>query len=109
MEKNYRVHPGTIMKTVLLSLGKSQNWLAFEMNMNKTVISNILHGKRTVTNKIAVSFEKATGYPARNLLNAQMEYDLFYSMNKNSSVGQTYNLNANFDESNNDDKLLLAI
>lgn len=109
MEKNYRVHPGVVMKSILLSLNKNQQWLSNEMNMNKTVISNILHGRRNITNKIAISFEKATGYPAENLLKAQIEYDLFYSTNKNKSIEKTYIVNANYELSSDNDKLLLAI
>ena len=106
MEKNYRVHPGMVMKSILISLGKNQNWLAKEMGMNKTVISNILNGKRTITKNIALSFEKATGYPADKLLKAKVDYDLFYNIN-NNSVEKAYNVKANFEVL--DKNLLIAI
>lgn len=77
MEKDYCVHPGSIMRTVLMSINKSQKWLAKEMNVNKTVISSILAGKRSVTTLIAAAFEKATGYPADSLLYQQKKYELF--------------------------------
>ena len=109
MNKNYRVHPGIIMKSILMSLNKNQKWLAENMNMNKTIISNILNGRRKVTKNIAVSFEKATGYPAINLINAQAEYDLYYLANKNSIVENTYDVNANYDLSNNNNSYLLAV
>jgi len=110
MEKNYRVHPGAVMKSILLSLGKNQKWLAAEMGMNKTVISNIINGKRKVTKNIAISFEKATGYPAANLISAQTEYDLFYSVSKNSSIEKSYTVNAKYDLSySNNSSYLLAI
>ena len=107
MNKNYRVHPGIVMKSILLSLDKNQKWLANEMNMNKTVISNILNGKRKVTKKIATAFEKATNYPAENLLKAQLDYDMYYSSNMNKSIEKTYSVNAKFDTSSSN--LLLAI
>lgn len=109
MERNYRVHPGAVMKSILLSIDKNQNWLAGKMGMNKTVISNILNGKRKVSKNIAVAFEKATGYPAINLISAQTEYDLFYSTNNNSSVEKTYPVKARYDLSNNNNNYLLAI
>ena len=107
MEKNYRVHPGVVMKSILLSLDKNQKWLAAEMNMNKTVISNILNGKRKVTKNIAISFEKATGYPAVNLINAQTEYDLYYSINNNSRVEKSYEVKAKYEVGNTN--IVLAI
>lgn len=108
MNKNYRVHPGIVMKSILLSINKNQKWLATEMNMNKTVISNILNGKRKVTKNIAISFEKATGYPAENLLKAQMEYDLFYSKSNTKSMEKVYKVNAKY-ETSNIESLLLAV
>ena len=107
MERNYRVHPSIVMKNILMSIDKNQKWLAAEMHMNKTVISNILNGKRKITKNIATSFEKATGYPAENLLKAQIDYDLFYSTTRNKSVEKPYNVNAKYDTSNSN--LLLAI
>ena len=106
MEKNYRVHPGTVMKSILISLGKNQNWLAKEMGMNKTVVSNILNGKRNITKTIAISFEKATGYPADKLLKAKVDYDLFYNIN-NNSVEKAYSFNADYEVPNKN--ILIAI
>lgn len=58
-------------------MGKNQKWLSSEMNMSKTIISELINQKRNVTPRIALLFEKATGYPAIKLLNIQAEYDLF--------------------------------
>lgn len=77
MEKDYCVHPGNIMRAVLMSINKPQKWLAKEMNVNKTVISSLLAGKRDVTTVIAAAFERATGYPAESLLHQQTKYELF--------------------------------
>ena len=107
MEKNYRVHPSVIMKSILMSIDKNQKWLANEMNMNKTVISNILNGKRKITKNIATAFEKATGYPAENLLKAQLEYEMYYSTIENKSIEKTYSVNGKYDVNNSN--ILLAI
>ena len=77
MEKDYCVHPGNIMRAVLMSINKSQKWLAKEMNVNKTIISNLFAGKRGVTTMVAAAFERATGYPAESLLMQQTKYELF--------------------------------
>lgn len=77
MEKDYCVHPGNIMRAVLMSINKSQKWLAKEMNVNKTVVSSLLAGKKDVTTMVAAAFERATGYPAESLLHQQKKYELF--------------------------------
>ena len=77
MEQNYAVHPGLTIKYLLISYGKNQKWLSSKMNMSMTVISEIINQKRNVTPRIALLFEKATGYPAIKLLYIQAEYDLF--------------------------------
>ena len=82
---NYVVHPGIVMKYVLMSAGKKQKWLAEEMRMSKVIISELFHGKRNVTPQIAIAFEKAIGYPAENLVRLQADYDLFIERQKNAS------------------------
>lgn len=77
MEKDYCVHPGKIMKAVLMSINKTQKWLAQEMNINKTVVCDLLAGKRSVSTSVALAFERATGYPAESLLLQQKKYELF--------------------------------
>ena len=39
MEKDYCVHPGNIMRAVLMSINKSQKWLAKEMGRDPATIS----------------------------------------------------------------------
>lgn len=107
LNKNYRVHPGSIMKSILMSIGETQAWLAKKLNMDKTVISKILNGKRSVSKNTALLFEKATGYPAERLLNAQVEYDLFYANNKISGEEESYEYKKDFTVFNNNS--LLAV
>lgn len=77
MEKDYCVHPGRIMKAILMSINKTQKWLAEEMSVNKTVVCDLLAGKRSVSTNVALAFERATGYPAESLLLQQKKYELF--------------------------------
>ena len=79
---NYAVHPGSLMKMLLMSSGKKQKWLSNEMGVSKVVVSELIHGKRSVTPQIAIAFEKAIGYPAENLVRLQGEYDLFIEKQK---------------------------
>lgn len=87
MDKNYCVHPGAMMKSILTSMGKSQIWLATEMGMNKTIICDLFRGKRNVTANIAREFERATGFPAELLLQQQNKYDLFEIDNSREKRG----------------------
>ena len=77
MEKNYCVHPGAFIKAILMSINKTQKWLANEMAVNKIIVSDLIRGKRNVTPNLAKSFEKATGFSAEALLQQQNKYDLF--------------------------------
>ena len=79
---NYAVHPGSLIKMLLMSSGKKQKWLSNEMGVSKVVISEIIHGKRSITPQLAIAFEKAIGYPAEKLVRLQGEYDLFMERQK---------------------------
>lgn len=94
MKKDYAVHPGTTMKYILMSMGKTQKWLSECMNMSKVVISELINQKRNITPAIALAFERATGYPADRLLKAQAEYDLYQERIKEAQhLTQIYNSN----------------
>ena len=77
MQKDYAVHPGKTIKYILTSMGKSQKWLSEQTRINKTIINELINGKRDVTPEIAEAFEKATSFPADTLINIQTEYNLF--------------------------------
>lgn len=79
---NYAVHPGSLIKMLLMSSGKKQKWLSNEMGVSKVVVSELIHGKRSVTPQIAIAIEKAIGYSAENLVRLQGEYDLFIEKQK---------------------------
>ena len=85
MGMNYCVHPGIMIKSILMSTGKTQTWLADKMDVKKEVISELINGKRAITPKIAYEFEKITGYKAKYLLAQQNEYDLFMSQKEDKS------------------------
>ena len=76
MDKNYAVHPGTIIKFILMSMNKTQKWLSDEIGMSKVIVSELINQKRNVSPAIALAIEDATSYPAIKLLKAQAEYDL---------------------------------
>ena len=95
MEPNYCVHPGTIIKSILMSIDKTQQWLADEMGVKKTIISDLVRGKRNVTANLAKEIEKATGYKAKYLLAQQNEYDLFVLRQEEEKRAESIKYSAN--------------
>lgn len=74
-ELNYAVHPGEILKEYLQDSGMSQLDLANKVGINKTIINEIINGKRPITMKTAIKLEKAFSFEARFWGNLQMIYD----------------------------------
>lgn len=100
---NYVVHPGSLIKMLLMSSGKKQKWLSNEMGVSKVVVSELIHGKRSITPQMALAIEKAIGYPAENLVRLQGEYDLFMEKQKHTSLGvENYVSKWSFDENDSD-------
>ncbi len=72
---NYAVHPGEILKEYLDDSGMTQVKLAKKIGINKTIINEIIHGKRPITMKTAIKLEKAFSFDAQFWGNLQMIYD----------------------------------
>ena len=71
------VHPGEVLKEEFLSpLNLSAYRLAKEINVPETRISEIIHGKRSVTADTAIRFSKFFETSAEFWLNLQNLYDL---------------------------------
>ena len=105
---DYTVHPGSLIKMLLMSSGKKQKWLAEKMGVSKVVISELIHGKRSVTPQIAIAFEKAIGYPAENLVRLQGEYDVYMEKQKhNIAISEKYVSMWSINELNNDSTSLV--
>lgn len=69
-------HPGTILKNELDSRGISQKEFAQSIDMQVTMLNEIIKGKRTLTADVAVVLEKALDIPADFWVNLQAQYDL---------------------------------
>lgn len=72
---NFALHPGVILKDYLKSLKMTQRELSVKTELNKTIINEIVAGKRNITTNIALKFESIFGLPARFWSNLQLEYD----------------------------------
>ncbi len=69
-------HPGELLKDEIEYRGVSQKRLAADMGVPYTVLNDIIRGKRAVNTKFALLCERATGIPARMLLQLQADYDM---------------------------------
>lgn len=72
---NYAVHPGVLLKEELEALHLTQKAAAEKAGVSKTVINEVIKGKRGISAELAVKLESAVESPARFWLNAQSVYD----------------------------------
>lgn len=70
------IHPGFFLKEELVSREISQSEFAHDIDMPKTMLSEIINEKRSVTPEIALNFEKVLGIPAKFWLDFQSSYDI---------------------------------
>ena len=69
-------HPGMMIKDELKARMMTQKQLATEMGVNPSVLSETIHGKRSVSVGMATKLEKCLGIPAEIWLNLQSQYEL---------------------------------
>lgn len=84
---NYANHPGLFLNEDLKALKISQKKFAEMTGISKTIINEIIKGKRDVNARIAVLFEQYLGEPAEFWMKIQAAYDLFIERQKFSVVG----------------------
>ena len=69
-------HPGLVLKDELIAREISQKDFAHSINMQPTMLNEIIKGKRAVTAEIALILEKALDIPADFWMNFQTQYEL---------------------------------
>ena len=74
-EFNFAVHPGVILKKYLRNIRMTQIELSKQTGINKTVINELIKGKRNITTSIAMKFEKIFEMPPKFWCGLQSEYD----------------------------------
>lgn len=77
VERDYAPRPGSVMKMILMSMGKSQKWLAAQMGVTPAEVSYMFNGTRPVTSEQVVVFCNATGFPQDELAAIKNDYDMF--------------------------------
>lgn len=72
---NYVVHPGVFLREEMAALKISQKELSERIKINKTIINEVINGKRRISGELAVKLEKVLYSPAKYWLNLQAIYD----------------------------------
>ena len=82
----FPTHPGEVLKDELKERGISQRQLAESTGMPRSVVSEIINGRRPLTEKTALMFEAALDVPADSLMNLQIKYNLQTARNDSAST-----------------------
>ena len=72
---NLAIHPGELLEEEIEFIGMSQLEFAERTGISVHVISEIIQGKRDITDSVAVKLEDVLGSPAHMWMNSQARYD----------------------------------
>lgn len=73
---NYAVSVGAMLADDLQAMAMTQKELSERTGITRSVINEIIKGKRKITTEIALKFEDVFGMPASYWLNLQSDYDI---------------------------------
>jgi antitoxin HigA-1 len=80
-------HPGDLIKTEILdALGLSVSKAAEILKVRRATLSDLLHGKASLTPEMALRVEKAFGPHMDHLLRMQLAYDVSQTRRHSRSV-----------------------
>ena len=104
----YAIHPGEILKEYLEDENITQIEVSKKTGLNKTIINEIISGKRSITTRTAILLEKVFSFKASFWINLQMIYDETNERIKLSheSVSTSISLSIR-DINDNDEKLFV--
>ena len=91
-EYNYAVHPGKILKKFLSNLNMKQNELAEITGINKTIINELIKGKRSFTLSVANKLEPVFEMPAKFWRGLQFDYDEAIERLRGNVFSETYQI-----------------
>jgi HTH-type transcriptional regulator/antitoxin HigA len=86
-------HPGILLKDELQARNISQSDFAVEIDMQKTMLNEIIKGKRPVTADLAVILETALEIPADYWMRFQTQYELDTARIKQKNIQRVTNIN----------------
>lgn len=79
---NLAIHPGELLEEEIEFIRMTQSEFAERMGVSVHVVSEIIQGKRDITDEVAVELEKVLGSPAYIWVNSQSRYDFTKARNK---------------------------
>jgi HTH-type transcriptional regulator/antitoxin HigA len=82
-------HPGALLKDELQARELSQKEFANDIEMQPTMLNEIIKGKRAITAEIALILEKALDLPAEFWLNFQTQFELDQARIKDKLINKT--------------------
>ncbi|MGG7034457.1 MAG: HigA family addiction module antitoxin [Flavobacterium sp.] len=85
-------HPGTLLKDELEARGINQKDFAVEMGMQRTMLNEILKGKRPITADLAILLESALEIPADYWMRFQSQYEIDLARIKEKNIQKQTNI-----------------
>src|SRR5271157_4396886 len=80
-------HPGDLIRTeVIEALGLSVSKAAEVLKVRRATLSDLLHGKASLTAEMALHIEKAFGPDMDHLLRMQLAYDVAKTRQRGRSI-----------------------
>ena len=76
------LHPGEILEMEIEARGLTKSAFAMDIKMYPSHMSDILKGKRNITEEITLRLEKALEISAEFWMRLQVEYNIFFLRNK---------------------------
>ena len=70
------LHPGEVLEMEILSRGLKKSRFAMDIKMYPSHMSDILKGKRNITEEIALKLESVLGISAEFWMRLQVEYNI---------------------------------
>lgn len=70
------LHPGEVLEMELLARGLKKSRFALDIKMYPSHLSDILKGKRNITEEIAIKIESVLGISAEFWMHLQVEYNI---------------------------------
>ena len=70
------LHPGEVLEMEILSRGLKKSKFAMDIKMYPSHMSDILKGKRNITEEIALKLENILGISAEFWMRLQVEYNI---------------------------------
>ncbi len=83
-------HPGEILKDELNARGIIKKDFALQIDMQPTMLSEIINGKRSITADIAILLEKALDIPASYWMNFQSQYEIDIARIKEKNIKKVH-------------------